>query len=170
MTIIIGARGRITSTKNFFQQINEFSKKHNVIIQIVNADYIYGKDHIISAFLHTQRSFLQNTNSLDDVSLELLLYISGERQISKAIEKVGITSEYQRFAIILIPQQKHLTSQRVIQQLLTMFKFTRDDTILDGDKNTLQRFGITIEELSTIPNEDYGDIILEKVALVDVIK
>ena len=50
------------------------------------------------------------------------------------------------------------------------FDLERDDKVLEGDSNTLKKFGITTTELKALSESKYGDIILEKVAMVDVIK
>ena len=42
--------------------------------------------------------------------------------------------------------------------------------VLKGDIDTLHRFGISDKELVSVPEEHYGDLILEKIALVDIIK
>jgi tRNA threonylcarbamoyladenosine modification (KEOPS) complex Cgi121 subunit len=51
-----------------------------------------------------------------------------------------------------------------------LFHLTHDDTILEGNRDTLKRFGITDQEIRTLPENKYGDLILEKVAMVDIIK
>ena len=53
---------------------------------------------------------------------------------------------------------------------MSSLNLKRDDKVLEGDVDTLKRFGITEDELSTIPESKYGDLLLEKVALVDIIK
>ena len=58
----------------------------------------------------------------------------------------------------------------MIRRILKTFQLTTDEQELKADRETLKRFGITEIELSTIPEEKYGDLILEKIALVDVIK
>jgi KEOPS complex subunit Cgi121 len=168
--ILCGAYGKIKDVTVLFNEIDQLSKQNNVIIQIVNADVIFGKDHIVSAYYHTNRCFENNTNSLDDKSLEFLLYLSGERQISKAIKKVGITNQVNTFAIIIIPLQKENDCESILAHIVSQFNFVKDDAILAGDKTTLKRFGISEKEISTVPEENYADIILEKVALVDIIK
>ena len=51
-----------------------------------------------------------------------------------------------------------------------VFRMTQDASVLEGDRETLKRFGITGLEIRTVPEAKYGDLILEKVAMVDVIK
>ena len=87
---------------------------------------------------------------------------------------MGVKKGKQTIAFVLVDQLKRKPDKKtfdvVIDKLLRMFHLTSDDTVLEGDLETLKRFGITDEELHTMPESKYSDLILEKVALVDVIK
>ena len=71
MIEIIGAKCIINDTNTFLKEIKNFEKKYNVSIQVFNADLIYGKKHIISAYNHAKRAFdrkSNTTNSLESFS------------------------------------------------------------------------------------------------------
>ncbi|HWR62804.1 MAG TPA: KEOPS complex subunit Cgi121 [Candidatus Thermoplasmatota archaeon] len=174
MITVLGTRGTIKNIDTFVQQLLVFSKQEHLIIQAFDARLIYGKDHLISATTHAKRAFQQKTNATNSLALEILLYAAGERQIQKAIKKIGIKKGKQPIVFIItdsVNQKSNKTiNKSVVQRLLKTFQLTIDETLIKGDKSTLKRFGITDVELSTIPEEKYGDLILEKVALVDVIK
>jgi tRNA threonylcarbamoyladenosine modification (KEOPS) complex Cgi121 subunit len=57
-----------------------------------------------------------------------------------------------------------------IDELLKKLSLIRDDTILEGDVDTLRRFGLKERQIKTVTKSKYGDLILEKVAMVDIIK
>ena len=174
MITVLGTRGTIKNIDTFVQQLLVFSKQEHLIIQAFDARLIYGKDHLISATTHAKRAFQQKTNATNSLALEILLYAAGERQIQKAIKKIGIKKGKQPIVFIITDSvnQKSNTAikKSVVQRLLKTFQLTIDTTVIKGDMFTLKRFGITDVELSTSPEEKYGDLILEKVALVDVIK
>ena len=87
---------------------------------------------------------------------------------------MGVKKGKQKIAFILVDQLKRKPNKKtydaVVDRLLQTFHLTLDDKVLEGDRDTLKRFGITNQELHTIPESKYGDLILEKVALVDIIK
>jgi KEOPS complex subunit Cgi121 len=167
---IIGAKGKIQDINSFLKKIITLSNRYDMVIQVVNADFVYGKDHLFSAVEHTIRSFKNQMNSLNSLSLEMLLYASGERQIQKAIEKIGIKNGNQKIAFIFIRERNGKISDDEVEHVLSSLNLKRNDKVLEGDVDTLKRFGITEDELSTIPESKYGDLLLEKVALVDIIK
>jgi KEOPS complex subunit Cgi121 len=174
MITVIGAYGTIKNIDMFLQQLLKFSKKENLVIQALDSTVVYGRDHLISATKHAQRAFEQRTNATNSLALEILLYAAGERQIQKAIAKIGVKKGKQTIAFVIIDQLERKpnikTYDAVIDKLLQMFHLTHDDEVLKGDRDTLKRFGITDQVLHTIPESKYLDLILEKVALVDVIK
>lgn len=168
---VVGATGVIRDVEQFLQQLQLFSTKHNIILQVLNAEMIYGKDHVLSAADHAIRAFKEKRQSLDSLSLEILLYASGERQIKKAIKKMGIKQGKQQCAIVIIDVSgKRSSLTTIIKKMLETFHFIQDDTILEGNKETLKRFGISETELRTVSEKNYQDVILEKIAMVDVIK
>ena len=46
----------------------------------------------------------------------------------------------------------------------------RDDEVLIGDNSTLERFGLSKEELAAVPEDQWLELVLEKVALLDIQK
>lgn len=174
MMYILGTNGIIKNVDTFVQQLLVFSEQDHLVIQAFDARMIFGKDHLISATMHARRAFKQGTNATNSLALEILLYAAGERQIQKAIKKIGVKKGKQPIVFLMtdpLNTKRDKSAERaVISRLLKTFHLTLDDTVLKGNKTTLKRFGITDKELSTVPKEKYGELILEKVALVDVIK
>ncbi len=172
MIEVIGAKGRIQDMDLFFKQILSLSKKYKIVIQVIDADIVYGKNHLISASQHAVRAFGQKKNSTNSLAMEILLYASGERQIQRAIQKVGIKKGNVNIALVFVDevQENGKVSDTIVGKILEVLNLTRDDKVLEGDIDTLRKFGITQQELMTVPKNKHRNLILEKVAMVDVIK
>jgi len=174
MITVLGAHGTINNIDLFVQQLLAFSKEEDLVIQAFDARVIFGKDHLFSATTHAKRAFQQGTNATNSLALEILLYAAGERQIQKAIKKIGVKKGKQQIVFIVTDsvnqKRKGNLDSGVIHRLLKTFHLTVAEEALKGDRDTLKRFGIPDHELSTVAEEKYGELILEKVALVDVIK
>ena len=166
MIEIIGAVGNIDTVDVFLQRMLELAEKYQITIQVINADLVYGKDHLISAVNHANRAFKQDRNSTNSLAMEILLYASGERQIQKAIQKLGITADSQNIALIF----EGKFNDDILETILESLNVTRNDKVLEGDIDTLKKFGFTKKEIDTIPKSSYSHLILEKVAMVDVFK
>jgi len=167
MIKIIGAKGNIEDVDIFLKQISDFSEKNKIIIQAFNADLIFGKNHIISSYNHAVRSFKRKNNITNSLAMEVLLYSSGERQIKLAIPKMGINKGTANVAFVFIGEK---LSNKKINEFLKMIYFKFDDKVIEGDINTLKKFGFSDTEIKTVVKDKYEDLILEKVAMVDIIK
>ena len=170
MIKIIGAKGKINDVDDFLEKVSFFAKKNNITIQSFDADFIFGKNHIISAVEHAFRAMDAKTNTTNSIEKEILLYASGERQLKLAIPKIGVKKGNVKIAFVLLENTKKIISNHIAHDLLKLLSLTRDDKVLEGDINTLKRFGIKENEIKTVMKSRYEDLILEKVALVDIIK
>ena len=173
MNKIIGARGNIQDTDSFLKQVISFVKKHHVIIQVFDADMIFGKAHLISSVKHAIRAMEIKTNTTNSLDKEILLYASGERQIKLSISKMGIKKGNGNIAFVFVNDVKAGDSElsdHLVDEVLDSFSLVRDDSVLEGDIDTLRAFGINENEIKTVAKAKYGHLILEKVAVVDIIK
>ncbi len=169
MIKIIGAQGKVDDVDKLLRKIKQFADENNLIIQIFNADLIYGKNHLVSAVEHAERAFKTNTNATNSLEMEIMLYASGERQIKLAIPKMGVKMGNSKVAFVIFKDKGQIQNS-TIDNLIKLIAFRQDDSVLEGNKNTIINFGITEEEIDTVSELKYGDLILEKVAMVDVIK
>ena len=173
MIKIIGTRGNIQDINSFLKQVISFAQKHHVIIQVFDANMIFGKVHLISSVEHAIRAMRRKTNTTNSLDKEILLYASGERQIKLAIPKMGIKKGNGNIAFVFVNDVKaggSELSDHLVDEVLESFSLVRDDSVLEGDMDTLRKFGINENEIKTVTKAKYGHLILEKVAVVDIIK
>jgi len=168
MIKIFGAEGKISNIDSFLRKINDFSKEKNILIQSFDAEYIYNKNHLISSYKHARRSFENKTNTCNTLEMEILLYAAGERQLKIAIPKIGVKKGDSSIIFIMIDKKCNL--DKTVDTFLGFLGFKRNDNLLKGDVNTLKKFGFKDSEIRTVSKDKYSDLVLEKVAMVDIIK
>ena len=166
MVEIIGAEGEIKNTEVFLEKIKSFSEENNVEIAVLDAEKVFGKEHLISAVEHTLRAFERKRNISNSLTTEILVYASCERQIKSAIEKMGIKDGCRMVAIVVI--DKGEGGMRKSEKLLSFLHLRRNNSVLENDVNALKDFGITENEINSAHNPK--DLILERIALLDVRK
>jgi KEOPS complex subunit Cgi121 len=164
---VFGAEGEIKDIEKFLEKIQGFSDKHNIVIQVFNADMIFGKLHLISAAEHALRAEKNDSMSSNSISMEILLYASGERQLKKAIPKMGIRKGKTKIAFVLLTEREN---NNLFNILLEKLKLKRNNEFLKGDVSILKKFGFSDLEIQTVIKDKYQDLILEKIAMVDIIK
>jgi KEOPS complex subunit Cgi121 len=176
MINVVGAQGNIQDVDSFLKQVLSFAQKHHVVIQVFDANMVYGKNHLISAVEHAIRAMKRKTNATNSTNMEILLYASGERQIKTALPKMGVKKGESVIAFVFVDELYNIESVNgkisdfEISDFISKLGLVMDDHVLEGDEKVLRNFGVSDEELSTVMKAKYGDLILERVALVDIIK
>jgi len=127
-------------------------------VQLLRADRIYGVDHLRHAAALAARAFAEERARSADVATETLLYAAGERQIGKALAFLGLEEGARAVAVV------------AFASWVPPATWTRDDGALAGGAHVLDAFGIGATERAMLPRERWGDLVLERVALTDVLK
>ena len=150
---IMGFRANISSVKDTLDKIDDI-KKEGEIIQLLNADAIASKDHIIHAVNQAFLAFDRGENLAKDISVEIVLRCSAQRQISKAFDLLGLKEGQMNLCAILIDCDDY-TSQ-------LSSRFTLDDNVLLPDVCKLKNiYDISDDELGII---DVEDILIDRIS------
>lgn len=156
-----GAKKKTLDMSGLLDIVHSFEDANNCKAVIVNADYVTGERHLLSAYEHALRGFGSGSNRTKDVAMETLLYVTGDRQISRALKKAGKIDGAKELAI--------LVTDGDIDTLISALGCERDDSLLSLSIEKLDRLGITEAERATVPEDRWGDLALERVALFDVL-
>jgi len=132
-------------------------------IQLLDARLVCGRDHLVAAAEHAERAMREGTNVAKTLAVEFVLYAAGERQISDAIRKVGVRDDTEEFALVNFDGGNP-------DEVLRALEMSRDDRVIEPSRQKLQAFGITEAELRSVPPDQVSDLVLERVALVDLLK
>lgn len=155
-----GGRGRAIEPSVLIKDVQ--SRLGNEAL-CLDADLVCGAEHIGSAVYHAERAFNYGTNSSESFAMEVLLYTSGERQLSKAMSKMSVKTGDVNVAILTFDGE-------VNDDMMRDWHITPDSSVLRFNIAKAQRFGIGPLEVSSVPSEMLQDLVLERVAFVDVIK
>jgi KEOPS complex subunit Cgi121 len=156
---IVGARGLISDPRSAVERL-QLLREGSVLA--LNADLICGAEHLQSAVEHAFRSFDQLRSACNNITMECLLYASGERQISKAQEKMGIKKGTERVALVLFGPST--------EDALSALHLVRDDSVLEASVEKALRFGVDRKEIDALGLDRASDLVLERVAFVDILK
>ena len=168
---IIGGSTKIDHVENYISSVHQFAKQNSIHIQLLNSQMIYGKIHLESAIFHAIRAMNEKKMSTQSIEMEILIYSSGERQLNHAIPKMGIKQgETSIAAIFLNEHNKKINLHNSIELFIEKFNIHLDNAVLEQSIDKIRKWGFSEEEIQTIPKDSYEDLILEKVAMVDIIK
>lgn len=151
---ILGFRGNIDSVTQTLDKINSLKNNNDEIIQLLNADAIAGLMHVKHGVNQAYLAFSRGENLANDLSVEICLRCSAQRQISRAFEILGLKEGKMNLCAILIN-----CSNEYVDELSLMFD--RDDDVLIADESKLMEiYDISKEELANMHIED---IIIDKI-------
>jgi KEOPS complex subunit Cgi121 len=167
--VIISGPVKIKDNNIFIKSLSDISSSYNITVQALNADLLSGIRHIQFAVEKAIRSFESGKNTANNLGMEIMLYASGSRQIEKALD-LGVKIGENRVAIVLVGENVTDEAEFDVRALLN----SEDASIVDysdGKKEDLLKiFNITAAELEAVGEEKIPELVLERVALVDVIK
>ena len=150
---VAGYRGPVRDVKSLVQRAQGLT--------LLRADRVYGRDHLLHAAALAERAVAEGRARSADVQTETLLYAAGERQIGKALDFLGLRDGMDAVAVVAWSDP---------EPLARALGWTRDDAVLEGGPSVLDAFGVGEEERAMLPPERWAELVLEKVALTDVLK
>jgi len=167
--VIVSGLVKITDNNIFIKQLSDIARCYNITVQALNADLLSGVRHIQFAVEKAIRSFESGKNTANNLGMEIMLYASGSRQIEKALD-LGVKNGENRVAIVLVGENVPDEAAFDIMTLLN----SEDASIVDYSdrkkEDLLKLFNITAAELEAVGEDKIPELVLERVALVDVMK
>ncbi len=154
---IAGFKSNIYDFKKLMSNINKISK--NCTVQLLNADGIAGREHILHAAVHAVKAFERNENIAKDLGLEICVRASAQRQISKALSILGIKEGEMNICTVAVD-----CSENVMDELGTILD-KKDDSVLNPDENILKDiYDISEGEIKTAGG--ISNVMIEKTTLL----
>ena len=154
---ILGFTACITSVGETLDKINSI-KKGDEIIQLLNADAIASSNHIIHAVNQAFLAFERGENLAKDISVEIVLRCSAQRQISKAFNMLGLKEGEMNLCAVLINCDDYSS------ELSGMFN--SDDSVLDADDSKLMEI-YNISDVE-VENMSIEDVIIDRITKLTV--
>ena len=158
---IAGFKGNIENIPSILKKVDSIKSNccDGCIIQLMNAKAIAGEKHIIHGIVHGILAFKRDENLANDLGIEICVRTSAQRQISKALDILGLKEGEMDIAAVLINCPDYF-----IDELSNIF--TRDDSVFTPDSSVLKNiYSISDEELAIF---DVEDILIDKTSALIV--
>lgn len=149
---ILGFRASIDSVGETLTQIGEI-KDDDEIIQLLNADAVVSKNHIVHGVNQAFLAFERGDNLAKDISVEIVLRCSAQRQISKAFKILGLKEGKMNLCAVLINSKDYTSELSSI--------FTLDESVLEPDFEKL----VEIYKISDVERDNMSieDVIVDRI-------
>ncbi len=166
---------RIVDPDKTLRQLRSASDKAQV--QLLKATLVAGPEHLRFAARNAIHSFRSKSPRSKSLAVEFLLYVSCQRQISKAIRLLGVEPADRQVVLVALSESKEAIQEleRVSRSLLG----NPDDSLVEiGSKRKLadiqRSYGVSKREMEAVRFEGENDsdvlkrLIVERSALLDV--
>ena len=181
---LIAGKVRVSNVDDFLAVLKTVARKYDVTIQAMNAELIAGEEHIKSAVKKALRAVERNRNITNDLSLEILLYAAGRRQIERALAMGVSESEGENAKTVAIVIVDTYTSASGGKDLDMVAGEVKKATMMveepvqelelehneDKKEKLKQFFEISEDELKAVGESKLKQLVLERVAMLDVLK
>jgi tRNA threonylcarbamoyladenosine modification (KEOPS) complex Cgi121 subunit len=127
----------------------------------VDARAVCGAAHLASAVLHARGAAAAGAARARDPKVEVMLYLSGQRQIKHAMARVGVGPRTAAFGIVL--QGPAASTERAVGDLLAALSLRRDDKALSPSRAKLRR---VLGEAPPAGVDDFEALALEATAML----
>jgi len=118
----------IEDVNAFFNLVRK--KAADADIQIFDAKLIASWEHLYFAALNALKAFKSKLSISNSLAMETLLYASAQRQISKAIDLLGIKPESPQIAVLVIAKTLK-EADSALEIVSKLVSGERDDSILE---------------------------------------
>ncbi len=154
---ISGFKPNITNFTELMDNINEISK--NCTIQLLNTDGIAGYEHILHATIHAIKAFEREDNIANDLGLEICVRASAQRQISKALNILGIKEGLVNICAVAVNCNENIMDK------LEIILGKKDNEVLKPDETILKKtYNISGTEIKTMKN--VTNVMIERTTLL----
>jgi tRNA threonylcarbamoyladenosine modification (KEOPS) complex Cgi121 subunit len=157
------ARAGVPEPGELVRRLREASQGQEALVALLDARGVAGERHLLSAWAHLGRARARGEVRLRDRGAEFLLFVAGDDQLPRALQKVGVGADTEEF--VLVGERP-----REPAALLEHFGLTADPSVYPRPIPValLDRIGITPEDRSAVPESAWEGLVLERVALVEM--
>jgi KEOPS complex subunit Cgi121 len=161
-THLLFGRPTIRERDKFLSALRDLQASSGFTIQAVDAGKVASERHLTFAVKKALLAFREGRNVAKDLGVEILRYIAGDRQIERAFA-FGLSESTERIAVIMVRVQpgEEWPDTSALLEVDGMGCSSTDESLRSS-------FDIPEEEIRAAGEGRIPDLVLERVALVDV--
>jgi KEOPS complex subunit Cgi121 len=162
---VLAATCFIDNRITFLHKIRTIAESFDTHIICFNADMLAGKRHARTALHHAVRSFHNRSMVSNTLEMEALLFAAGSRQCSVAAS-FGVHEGDNSLLVCCYP-----TRDGIWDALTPLMDNADQDWDIIGPRKRaylMELFGITEDEIASCSGDHITELVLERIALLEV--
>ena len=149
----------------FLHTIQSIARQYSTHIICFNADNMAGLRHAEAAIRYAQRSFFSGRPISNSIEMEALLFAAGSRQCDTA-GLFGIHENENAIFVCSCPENECVWEE--LSQYMHFVTEVWDEMTPEKEDHIKSLFNITDEELALVGRARIMDLVLERIALLEV--
>jgi KEOPS complex subunit Cgi121 len=174
---IFAGKVGISNGDDFLAVLKNIAFRYNVTIQAMDATLIAGEEHVNAAVKKALRAVEKGDNITNNISMEILLYAAGEKQIERALQ-MGVSKGEKKVVIVNVEVNADADLEIVAEEVKRRLGIKEEPVsaleLETRDKERKERikkfFNVTDVELKAVGAQKLKKLVLERVAMLDVLK
>jgi len=159
------ARLTICDRSAFLHTIQSIARQYSTHIICFNAENMAGHRHAEAAMRYAHRSFFSQKPISNSIEMEALLFAAGSRQCDTAA-LFGIHENMNSIFVCSCPENKYVWQD--LSQFMHFVTEEWDEMTPEKEDRIKSLFNITDEELALVGRARIFDLVLERIALLEV--
>ncbi len=160
-------RFTVTNIRNFLSLVRSVADENACHLILFNAEMMAGKHHVEASLAHAIRAFAEGTCISHSLEMEALLYASGTRQTNCAM-KFGVHGGMNESYLCIVPP--NVAAWTALRPHLVEDHGDWESISPEKEARLLELFGITDEEREAADHSTLQDLVIERVALLEVLR
>ena len=124
-----GGKGRVKDPEELIEKARVIGKRNATILQVFDAEYIAGPIHLVHAVRQALLAMRTGEMRAQSPDLEILRWVAVEKEIRRAIAKVGVHESTRNFAFVCVGENAK-SVRNSITTLLNEFGIKPTNTVL----------------------------------------
>lgn len=160
---IVAGNVTIDDVGGFVERLREIGRRHDCLVQAIDAQYVAGRAHLERALALADRARERGEMVAEDPAMEVLLHVAGTRQIDRALE-LGVDDGDMTLAIVIAGEDEAgaAAAVRALVDPLPRLPDPNEERLMSWFEIGTAERGATAVSLT--------DLVLERVALLTVEK
>lgn len=163
---LAGGKKDPLEVEEFLEKVRRIDERVGTVTQAFDALRVAGRAHLVHAGRLALQAHLRGSGFADSPAVELACWVAAERQISRALEKVGLREGSSAVALLSVGEER----ERVEGALEAIFRETglrRGDGVMELSRPKVK----LLTEVFSLPREmvrklGVQKLVLERVALL----
>lgn len=163
---LAGGRASPLPVEEVLERVRKVDGERGTVTQLFDATRVAGLAHLAHASRLALLARSRGSGFADSLSMELVCWAAAERQIGRALEKVGLRKDSRTVALVSVGEEREAV-EKALEDIMRETGMKREDSVVEFHPSKVK----ILSEVFSLPEEmvrklGVQKLVLERVALL----